>query len=285
MGPAGRLGCAVLAVAVLAACKAGERGRVDSSRLAPELLTIHTVRREVAGPSEDGRTSACLVIGPPEIDARDLRTVVLQEATSEGVLDIVVALNARGTQRFTNVAGRSLGRPLAIVSEGKLLAAPRVESALTEGVFHISSIPRDRAIEIVRRVGGDDTVPKPTGPAELRPAEWSDARRRRQGRGAAALMGTRVGSRRQVRRGGGPCAPRAARRLAGQMPSVVPVRSWRCRRAVPLGKLPPSTAIEYSEKIHQVARHIHAERAYSGGERRVIPSSVLLQTTRSSFFL
>jgi hypothetical protein len=140
------------------------------------LLTIHAVLGEVTppcsspsadghtvvGPSEDGNVGGCLVLGPPEIDARDLRTVVVQEAASADALDIAVRLNAGGTERFTNFAGRSLGRPLAIVTDGKLLAAPRVESPSTDGRFTISGMPLDRAIEIVRRLGGDPAVPKAT---------------------------------------------------------------------------------------------------------------------------
>lgn len=116
----------------------------------------------MAGPAEDGKITGCLVLGPPEIDARALRTVVVQEGASETNLDIAVRLNAQGTERFTNLAGRSLGRRLAIVSEGRLLAAPIVESVSTEGRFIISDIPRELAVELVGHLGGDAAVPKAT---------------------------------------------------------------------------------------------------------------------------
>jgi hypothetical protein len=170
------LAVAIAAVALGAACGNGERGRVHSSRLAPEMLTIHAVLGEltppcpslsadghpVVGPSEDGGTSGCLILAPPQIDARDLKTVVVQEGASEDHLDIAVRLNAAGTDRYTNLAGRSIGQRLAIVADGKLLAAPRVESPSTEGAFTISGLQRDRAIEIVRRLGGDPSIPKAT---------------------------------------------------------------------------------------------------------------------------
>jgi len=171
-----RLACALLALALLAACGNDERGKVQASRLQPELLTIHTVLGElpppcsspspdghpVTGPSEDGKRTGCLVLAPPEIDARSLSTVVVQEGRSEGDLDIAVRLDAKGTDRFTNLSGRSIGRPLAIVSDGRLLAAPNVNSVSTDGRIVISNIPRDRALDLVRRLGGDAEVPKAT---------------------------------------------------------------------------------------------------------------------------
>ncbi len=174
VGSVRHLACALLAIALLAACGGNERGQVEASRLPAELLTIHPVLGElpspcsspspdghlVAGPAEDGKITGCLVLGPPEIDARALRTVVVQEASSETTLDIAVRLNAQSTDRFTNLAGRSIGRRLAIVTEGRLLAAPIVESISTEGRFIISGIPRERAVELVRRLGGDAAVPK-----------------------------------------------------------------------------------------------------------------------------
>lgn len=170
------LAFALLPVLLAAGCSNSERGQVDANRLAPELLTIHPIVREAAppcvspspdghlavGPRQNGDASLCLVLESAEVDARDLRSVVLQEAVSDENLDIAVTLNAKGSERFTNLAGRSIGRPLAIVSEGKLLAAPRVDSASTDGRFHISDIPRDQAVELVRKLGGDAIVPKPT---------------------------------------------------------------------------------------------------------------------------
>ena len=175
MTPVGRLVCALVAVALLAACGRDERGHVQAGRL-NALLTIHPVFGElpppcsspspdghpVAGPAEDGTITGCLVLGPPELDAGALRTVVVEEGASEANLDIAVRLNAQGTKRFTNLAGRSLGRRLAIVTEGRLLAAPIVESISTEGRFVIRDIPRERAVELVRRLGGDAAVPKAT---------------------------------------------------------------------------------------------------------------------------
>ena len=176
VSPVGRLACALVAVALLAACGSDERGQVQASRLKAELLTIHSVLGElplpcsspspdghpVAGPAEDGTITGCLVLGPPELDAGALRTVGVEEGASEANLDIAVRLNAQGTKRFTNLAGRSLGHRLAIVTEGRLLAAPIVQSVATEGRFIISDIPRERAVELVRRLGGDAAVPKAT---------------------------------------------------------------------------------------------------------------------------
>jgi hypothetical protein len=168
---------------LLACCGDGEQGIVKATKLDPELLTIHPVLSETPPPCssptsagnvvlkvEKGKPDTCLALGASELTARDLRKVVLQEAISGGEVEVALELNEAGTERFSRLAAKSVGRRLAILTKGTLLSAPVVQSPDMEGRIIISGISRDAAADLVRQLGGDASLPKSSESSLLRRA-------------------------------------------------------------------------------------------------------------------
>lgn len=130
---------ALLACALFAACGVGT---YRTARVTGEL-EVRLVARSQSEGEEVARwfTGEVLRLEPRAfVDASHVREVHLEERP-DGARHIVLYLDAVGTERLAEVTGAHRGRRLAIVVDGRVVVAPTIRTAITEGEAHLTVGP------------------------------------------------------------------------------------------------------------------------------------------------
>ena len=97
--------------------------------VSPDLEVVPGTAEPISG--ELPSTVYYLVRRTPVVTGRDLRNarVSLDENNQPAV---AFTLNREGARRFADTTGRNIGRSLAIILDGRVISAPRVESRITD---------------------------------------------------------------------------------------------------------------------------------------------------------
>ena len=98
-----------------------------------------------------------------------IETVGLEE-DPDGTAAVTVWLDATAAARLAAVTGAAAGRALAVLHAGRVLAAPRVESAVPNGLVLIAGLDPDEAARVAAVLRGDSPSPRPAATAVSRPA-------------------------------------------------------------------------------------------------------------------
>jgi preprotein translocase subunit SecD len=142
----------LLAAALLLAACGGEDGKKSS----PGLFEIRPVLGTPSPPCGDGQakgvvvlpdSGACLELGPPIVDADDVRSATLDEPGRERPT-VYIVLGRTGAATLDDFAARSLGKRLAIIVKGRLVNAPTVEAPAFIGRVAVSGLPRVEATDL-----------------------------------------------------------------------------------------------------------------------------------------
>jgi preprotein translocase subunit SecD len=92
----------------------------------------------------DGKVAACLTVGPPIVDAGDVRSASLGDLESGGKA-VGITLGRTGSTNLDNFAARSLGKRLALMVHGRLHRAPKVQSTTFYGRIEVVGLSDEEA--------------------------------------------------------------------------------------------------------------------------------------------
>lgn len=144
---------AVAAIAwLLPACLGVEtyRERGPAPSLSIRMVAEEGREGEVL-PRWSGETSEMLAVERGEVvSAQHIRHVRLLDA-ADGSRVLVLDLDDTGRARLAEASSLGIGRRLAIVVEGRIVAAPTIRNALTEGEAYVQVPPDDleRAFQVM----------------------------------------------------------------------------------------------------------------------------------------
>lgn len=99
---------------------------------------------DVVPETRDGAAAACLALGPPIVDAADVRTATLGTVASGGQA-VSIVLGRTGAANLDDFATRSQGRRLAIMVHGRLVKAPTIRVPYFAGRVEVVGLPDDEA--------------------------------------------------------------------------------------------------------------------------------------------
>lgn len=99
--------------------------------------TAYLVFAEVQQTEVSGKTQTQLI--PTELTGRYLTSARLT-TDQFGQPQVALAFNSDGANLFSEITGRNIGKPLAIVVDGQLISSPKVDEQITGGNAVISGI-------------------------------------------------------------------------------------------------------------------------------------------------
>jgi preprotein translocase subunit SecD len=86
-----------------------------------------------------------------QLDESSIKTAEVQEGPEER--RIVVKLTDEGAFKFADVTEQNIRKQLAIVIDGSLCMAPKIQERISGGEFHLSgSFTKDEAAEMARKI-------------------------------------------------------------------------------------------------------------------------------------
>jgi preprotein translocase subunit SecD len=99
----------------------------------------------------DGKVDECLELGPPIIDAKDVRSATVAETPAkEPALSVV--LGGVGSANLDTFAQRNQGKRLAIVADGQLVSAPEVHYTSVAGRIQVTGLSKEKTDDLFRRL-------------------------------------------------------------------------------------------------------------------------------------
>lgn len=101
--------------------------------------------------STDGKVTECLELGPPIVDARDVRSATMGDTTG-GLPAISVVLGNTGSTNLDEFAARNEGQRLAILTEGDVVNAPVIRFKSFAGRVQVTGLPKERTDDLFRRL-------------------------------------------------------------------------------------------------------------------------------------
>ena len=93
----------------------------------------------------------CLELGPPLVDAKDVRSATVAE-TPSGEPALSVVLGGVGSSNLDGFAQRNQGKRLAIVVEGGLVSAPVLQFTSFAGRIQVTGLSKEKTDDLFRRL-------------------------------------------------------------------------------------------------------------------------------------
>jgi preprotein translocase subunit SecD len=128
----------------------------------PGFFTVRPVLRQLPPPcaapavaqqGPDGEPVACFELGPPGIDAGDVESAEIQPNPRTGGAEVQFELTSTGRDRFTDLSRRTgLGNQLAIVVDGVVASAPRLQTTEFQGRGVVTGLSPAAADRLVKRL-------------------------------------------------------------------------------------------------------------------------------------
>jgi preprotein translocase subunit SecD len=99
----------------------------------------------------DGTVTECLDLGPPIVDARDVRSATVAETPArEPALSVV--LGGVGSANLDGYAQRNQGKRLAIVAQGELVSAPVLQFTSFAGRIQVTGLSKEKTEDLFHRL-------------------------------------------------------------------------------------------------------------------------------------
>jgi preprotein translocase subunit SecD len=118
----------------------------------PPCATEAPKKGELVRPkTSDGKVTECLELGPPIVDAKDVRSATVAE-TPSGEPALSVVLGGVGSSNLDGFAQRNLGKRLAIVVQGGLVSAPVVQYSSFAGRIQVTGLSKEKTDDLFRRL-------------------------------------------------------------------------------------------------------------------------------------
>jgi preprotein translocase subunit SecD len=154
-----RLPSALLAVALCGAaagCGDGDSGEASLLELRPVLAANPPPCPDQDGGdvlplNAGGKVAECLELGPPIVDADDVRSATVAETPAkEPALSIV--LGGVGSANLDGYAKANQGKRLAIVADGAVVSAPVLQFTSFAGRIQVTGLSKERTDDLFRRL-------------------------------------------------------------------------------------------------------------------------------------
>lgn len=104
---------------------------------------------------KDGKTEACLQLGPAIVETADVQSAALGRHL--GGVSVSVVLGRTGSANLDDFAARSVGKRLAIVVHGKVVRAPAVQTKSFLGRVEVVGLSEDEAEQLLAELDGAPT--------------------------------------------------------------------------------------------------------------------------------
>lgn len=118
----------------------------------PPCATKTPKKSEIILPkSTDGKVAECLELGPPIVNAKDVRSATVDETSSKEPA-LFVVLGGVGGANLDGFAQRNLGKRLAIVADGQLVSAPEVRYSSFAGRIQVVGLSKEKTDDLLRRL-------------------------------------------------------------------------------------------------------------------------------------
>ena len=98
-----------------------------------------------------GNVVECLQLGPPIVDATDVRSATVAEAPS-GEPALSVVLGGVGGANLDGYAQRNQGHRLAIVTRGALVSAPVLQFTSFAGRIQVTGLSKEKTDDLFQRL-------------------------------------------------------------------------------------------------------------------------------------
>ena len=98
----------------------------------------------------DGKTE-CLELGPPVVDAKDVRSATVADDPS-GAPALSVVLGGVGGANLDGYAQRNQGKRLAIVTQGQVSSAPVLQFTAFAGRIQVTGLSKDKTDDLFTRL-------------------------------------------------------------------------------------------------------------------------------------
>ena len=105
---------------------------VDTEAAPEDVAAGRIPPDDVALPSDDGFQPA-YVVKRRSVVTGEMLTSASGSHDENNAPAVAFSFNAIGTQRFAQVTSQNIGKPFAIVLDGRIISAPRINSAITGG--------------------------------------------------------------------------------------------------------------------------------------------------------
>jgi len=99
----------------------------------------------------DGKVTECLELGPPIVDARDVRSATVAE-TPVGEPALSVVLGGVGSANLDGYAQRNQGKRLAILAQGELVSAPVLQFTSFAGRVQVTGLSKEKTDDLFQRL-------------------------------------------------------------------------------------------------------------------------------------
>ncbi|MDP1633010.1 MAG: protein translocase subunit SecD [Caulobacter sp.] len=119
-------------------------------------------------PSTDGYAQAYVVRRRADVSGEMLTNAQQTNDSQTGEVVVSFRFNSQGARRFGEVTSKNIGKPFAIILDGKVISAPRINSAITGGSGQITgnyTVESANQLAILLRAGA---LPAPLNVEEQR---------------------------------------------------------------------------------------------------------------------
>jgi len=106
---------------------------------------------ELVRPKTTDGKAECLELGPPIVDATDVRSATVAQDPS-GAPALSVVLGGVGSANLDGFARRNQGKRLAIVTQGEVVSAPALEYTSFAGRIQVSGLSKEKTDDLFNRL-------------------------------------------------------------------------------------------------------------------------------------
>jgi preprotein translocase subunit SecD len=154
----------IVLLSLVAVAHAASTPSVLQFRLVMDSPTADSEPMTVVQPNNSSRQPEVLNVQKEVLlDQSDVKNATVYRGGKTGGQTVVyINFTDDGAKRFSEATGQNIGRRLAVVIDGKLCMAPRINSAISGGVAQISGVFTEKEAEnLVARINVSPAGEKP----------------------------------------------------------------------------------------------------------------------------
>jgi preprotein translocase subunit SecD len=135
--------------------------QVDSFQIRRVVEKNESANAETLPFARAGGESSLRVLKKPVLDGSDIARAVAQKDPGTGSNGVLVTLTEKGKERFASVTEGSIGKRLAIVVDGKIVAAPVIRTKIPGGSLVVSgNFTEKEAADLAEKFNGESSGKK-----------------------------------------------------------------------------------------------------------------------------